>query len=133
MHQLQKNVVAAGILALVIEIFAKSQVSSGLFRSYCLFLQGTWSCQLAYVIYWPWKNGWDLESDQHLSAITVVFITHLLFGFLITMGLNCFIIELQEAKYRRKSYILDAFKDQVSSRLLISFTIIKPIPLVSFA
>ncbi|CAG0891363.1 unnamed protein product [Darwinula stevensoni] len=120
MHRLQKNVVAAGILALVIEIFTKSQVSSGLFRSYCLFLQGTWLCQLGYAIYSPWENDWDLASDQHLPVITVVFIAHLFFGFLITMGLNCLVIKLQEVEYRRKSYILDALKVQSEKVPLIN-------------
>jgi hypothetical protein len=94
LHQLFGYVVFLLAIAHLIEIFKPNEIWSTLFRSYCVFILGTWLIHISIVL-WPISTGkllsWDLNSERNITLMTSLFGIHFIGASILILFIYLFI------------------------------------------
>ena len=92
----------ATALATLLEMNYPDSVLAGLTRSYCSSLQGTWLCQLFFILQnpFPGDHVWDPENEHHVALLYLMFTWYMSGVFIGQMVIGAVIACIY---YRRKN------------------------------
>lgn len=93
LHTLLYNVIFLSTLITLLEIKYKNSVIVTLSRAYLSLLQGTWFCQIGFILYNPIQGStpWDRENRKNLMLIVCMFTWHMGAVLLVMMMTGLFI------------------------------------------
>ena len=85
----------------MIEMIWRNSKCVALPRLYFVFLQGTWLCQVAVMIYNPFQRGnisWEMENKDHMTQAVVLFSFHMGGVFLLMLFIGTFVFQTCQYK-----------------------------------
>ncbi|CAG0880386.1 unnamed protein product [Darwinula stevensoni] len=113
-HTLLVNAIPAGILLAFLYAWKKSQILPILAFMYAWLIQGTWFWQVGFILYPPWKSTWNVESHEHMTIATVIFIAHLFLDAVLILILNGFIATRSRGRRRLEKGLEEEKKSLLS-------------------
>ncbi|KAL7646431.1 UNVERIFIED_CONTAM: hypothetical protein RMT77_003344 [Armadillidium vulgare] len=116
-HMLLFYVIICGAVAAAFEMRYRNNVLPALCRIYFIMLQGTWFYGVAFILYPPVGEKWDVNSHQQMMIVTLIFTWHnaAIFVFLLVSGiLIYFRVKSMDRSTMHKSLLspLSQFYDQ---------------------
>ena len=62
---------------IALEAYFRESVALALGRTYFTFLQGTWFCQVGFILYPPsWMFHWNKDDHEQMMIVTVIYCWH---------------------------------------------------------
>lgn len=78
--------IMACVLSLFLEIQYRNYVIPSLSRAYFTILQGTWFCQVGFILYPPFgMQSWDWENHEQMMVVSLIFTWHLAVDFVLML------------------------------------------------
>lgn len=90
LHTLLIYAIAAGIIAIAMELKYRNNILCALSRAYFTILQGTWFWQVGWILYPPFESSykWDLEDHDQMMIATMIFAWHAAFDLLTMLAIG---------------------------------------------
>lgn len=75
--------IVACILSIFLEIQYRNYVIPSLSRAFFTQMQGTWFCQVGFILYppFPGMQHWDLKNHEQMMVVTLIYTWHLAVNF----------------------------------------------------
>ena len=72
-------------------MFARRSVLAALTRSYFVLIQGTWFCQIGFILYPPVGEKWNQEDHGQMMIVAILYAWHHILVALGILILNAFV------------------------------------------
>lgn len=88
-HMFLFYVIAACVFSVFLEIRHRNHVIPSLSRAYFTLTQGTWFCQVGFILYPPVGMAkWDVNDHEQMMVVTLVFTWHLAVNMVLMLAIG---------------------------------------------